>query len=142
MGHFFILLIGAFFMSHSLYAKDIQVEIHNVDTKKRGEILVMLFEKNGFPKNHLAALKIHILRPDSCILSTTFTLVPDEYAIKVLHDEDKSGTVTKNWTGIFPAEGLGFSNGAKLRFGPPNFDDAKLTLTGETKPLVIELIYP
>jgi uncharacterized protein (DUF2141 family) len=129
-------------MSHSLYAKDIQVQIHNVDTTKRGEILVMLFEKNGFPKNHLAALRINTLSPDSSILSTTFTLVPEEYAIKVLHDEDKSGTVTKNWTGIFPAEGLGFSNGAKLRFGPPSFDDAKLTLTGETQPLVIELIYP
>ncbi|MBL4631087.1 MAG: DUF2141 domain-containing protein, partial [Paraglaciecola sp.] len=101
-----------------------------------------LFERNGFPKNHKEALETHVLAADYSTLSTTFEHVPDEFAIKVLHDEDGSKTVTKNWTGIFPAEGLGFSNGAKLKFGPPTFNDAKLTLSDVPQPHIVNLIYP
>lgn len=68
--------------------------------------------------------------------------VPDKpFAIKVHHDEDSSGTVTKDWTGFIPAEGLGFSSGAQLRFGPPSFDDAVMTLPNDGK-IEINIIYP
>lgn len=63
------------------------------------------------------------------------------FSVTVYHDEDASGTATKNWADFIPAEGLGFSSGAKLGFGPPSFDDAVMTLPADSK-INIGLIYP
>ena len=49
-------------------------------------------------------------------------------AISVLHDEDDDKKVKTGLLGVIPKEGLGFSRNPKVRFGPPNFEDAKLTL--------------
>lgn len=43
-----------------------------------------------------------------------------EYAIRVFHDEDGDGEMKKTGIGL-PAEGYGFSNRAKARFGPPGW---------------------
>lgn len=45
------------------------------------------------------------------------------WAAQAFHDEDGSGKIGRNVLGI-PTEGLGFSNDAPIRFGPPRFDDA------------------
>jgi uncharacterized protein (DUF2141 family) len=67
----------------------------------------------------------------------------DELAIKVFHDEDGNGKVSKNWTGIYPKEGLGFSNKQKLgTFGPPSYDKSKLSKKEFLKILNISLLYP
>lgn len=129
-------------MSQSLNAKEILVQVENVETKKAGNILVMLFEKDGFPKDHSKAIATKIIPVTTQSMQTKFDSVPDEFAIKVLHDEDESGAVTKNWTGFIPSEGLGFSNGAKLNFGPPSFKKAKLNLSTISSPLKIKVIYP
>jgi len=49
------------------------------------------------------------------------------WAAQAYLDEDDSGTVTRNFLGI-PTEGLGFSNDAPFRFGPPKFADAAIRL--------------
>jgi uncharacterized protein (DUF2141 family) len=43
-----------------------------------------------------------------------------EYAVRVFHDEDGDGEMKKTGIGL-PAEGYGFSNRAKARFGPPGW---------------------
>jgi uncharacterized protein (DUF2141 family) len=49
------------------------------------------------------------------------------YAAQAFHDENDNGKIDRNFLGI-PREGLGFSNDAKMRFGPPSFDDAAFSL--------------
>ena len=137
-----LILIGVTLMSEPLNAKEILVQVENVDTKKAGNILVMLFGKEGFPKNHSKAIATKVIPATKQSMQVKFDSVPEEFAIKVLHDEDESGTVTKNWTGIIPSEGLGFSNGAKLNFGPPGFKKAKLNLSTINLPLKLKVIYP
>jgi uncharacterized protein (DUF2141 family) len=144
-----ILLIGVLsLMTTVVNAEDVQegvditVQVNNIDRTKPGNILVMLYAKNGFPKDHTKALKIEVIPAVAEQISVDFSSVPAEFAIKILHDEDKTGEVTKNWTGIIPAEGLGFSNGAVLRFAPPSFNKAKLTLSKVFSPLSIDIIYP
>ncbi|MCW8876954.1 MAG: DUF2141 domain-containing protein [Kangiellaceae bacterium] len=129
-------------MSKSLNAKEILVQIENVDTKKAGNIVVMLFGKDGFPKDHSKAVATKVIPAATQNVQVKFNSVPEEFAIKVLHDEDESGTVTKNWTGFIPSEGLGFSNGAKLNFGPPSFKKAKLNLSTVNNTLKLKIIYP
>jgi len=121
---------------------DITVQVNNIDRTKPGNILVMLYAKDGFPKDHDKALKIETIPAVVDQMSISFSSVPGEFAIKILHDEDENGQVTKNWTGIFPAEGLGFSNGAKITYRAPRFNEAKLNLSQVFSPLTIDLIYP
>ncbi len=107
-------------------ADSVQVVIEGVRTERGGELLVMLFRRDGFPVQHDRALSVRKLPATSATLRIAVPLTPDgrEFAIKVLHDQDRDGRVTKNFIGI-PAEGLGFSNGAVLNFGPPKFDRAR-----------------
>lgn len=51
------------------------------------------------------------------------------YVVTVLQDLNDNDELDKNRIGI-PKEPLGFSNGARIRFGPPKFDDAKFAFTG------------
>ena len=50
-------------------------------------------------------------------------VLPGRYAAQGTHDENHNGKVDRALFGI-PREGVGFSNDAKIRFGPPKFDAA------------------
>ena len=57
-------------------------------------------------------------------------------AVTVLHDLNDNDELDKNRIGI-PKEPLGFSNGARIRFGPPKFDDATFAFAGEDATIAI-----
>ncbi|WP_207476930.1 DUF2141 domain-containing protein [Arenibaculum pallidiluteum] len=52
---------------------------------------------------------------------------PGIYAIQAIHDENANMDLDRNFVG-YPLEGLGFSNDAPIRFGPPRFGDAAVTV--------------
>lgn len=130
------------FMSQFSMANEIQVQVSGVDANRPGNILVMLFAAAGFPKDHSKALLKLVVPAEQSVIAVKLHSVPNTFAIKVLHDENGDGRVTKNWTGVIPAEGLGFSNGARLRFGPPRFNRAKLQRAKLTGPVSITIAYP
>lgn len=69
----------------------------------------------------------------------TFTiseLPQGEYAIAVLHDENRNGSLDFGPMG--PVEGYGFSNNPSAMFGPADYNDAKITVAADTA-LIIEL---
>jgi len=53
------------------------------------------------------------------------TLPPGTWALQAYQDEDDSGKINRNFLGI-PTEGIGFSNDAPIRFGPPTFRAAAI----------------
>jgi uncharacterized protein (DUF2141 family) len=55
-------------------------------------------------------------------------LKPGTYAAAAYHDENRSGDFDTNFIGI-PREGYGFSNGATAGFGPPDCEDAAVSLS-------------
>ncbi len=65
--------------------------------------------------------------------------IPDleagNYALKFFHDENNNGTMDKNIFGI-PKEAFGFSNDAKLNFGPPDLEDMLFRVDGLTEIVV------
>jgi len=121
--------------------KQFHITIHNIEVERGGEMGVYLFLEKGFPIKHEQAIKHYRFE----VSSTTHELmieVPDQpFALKAHHDEDRSGTVTKNWTGIIPAEGFGFSSGARMRFGPPSFKQAAISLP-DNQATILNMIYP
>ncbi len=103
-----------------------------------------MFSEKGFPIQHKDALATQIISPSKETMVMTFIAPKDtELAFKVLHDEDSNNKVTKNWTGIWPREGLGFSNGKTMgRFGPPSFEEAKIHKKSSLKGVTLKLAYP
>ena len=52
---------------------------------------------------------------------------PGVYALSVVHDENSNGKLETSFIGILK-EGVGSSNNARGRFGPPSFSDASFKL--------------
>ena len=131
MRSFSLKVMMIFFISSSCFAEKekITIEVSGVNAAKGGNLVVLVFGRDGFPINHEKALSNQVKKvSDSQVIFTFAALPNDEMAFKVLHDEDSNNEVTKNWTGIWPREGLGFSNGVMLStFGAPDFDAAKVS---------------
>jgi uncharacterized protein (DUF2141 family) len=52
---------------------------------------------------------------------------PGVYAVQAYHDENDNNRLDRSLLGL-PEEGMGFSNNAKMRFGPPAFADAAVQI--------------
>ena len=65
--------------------------------------------------------------------TVTFIGIPKaEYTVMVYHDENKNGKLDKNFIGM-PKEPVACSNNAKGFMGPPKYEDAKFTITADSK---------
>lgn len=127
-----------------LSAGKLIVDVSNIDVSKGGDLIVLVFGDDGFPKKHEKALMSKTRKVTEAVMTFEFEM-PDipELAVKVLHDDDKNGRVTKNWTGIWPREGLGFSNDTKMgSFGPPGFSSAKLAAKEAREGVFVMVFYP
>ncbi|WP_083539374.1 DUF2141 domain-containing protein [Enterovibrio coralii] len=129
-------------MSTNATESKVTIAVKGIDVSRPGKVLVMLFAEEGFPKQHDKALRIISLNTTKTEQVVTFDETPQVFAVKVLHDEDEDGRVTKNWTGIWPKEGLGFSNGARITFKAPSFASARLDRNSVASPIVITVRYP
>ena len=126
--------------------ESIVVEVSDIDVDRGGNLIVLVFGAPGFPIEHDKALFAQTKPVASPRMTFTFAAPAPSHtdlAFKVLHDQDANGKVTKNWTGIWPQEGLGFSNGAQMRsMGPPKFDDAKLPRSQALQGISMPVRYP
>lgn len=124
-------------------ATEINIEVSGVDINRGGSIVVMIFTEDGFPKKHDKAL---LTQSDSELRETMefeFDINVEEIAVKVLHDENNDGKVTKNWTGIYPKDGLGFSNEQKVSLiAAPIYNNSKLSKEEFEGGLTISILYP
>ena len=124
-------------------ATEITIEVTDIDVTRGGSIVVMIFSEDGFQKIHEKALFIQKDNARLEIMEFDFDLDVNEIAVKVLHDENDDGKVTKNWTGIYPKDGLGFSNEQKVTLtGAPTYKDSKLLKYDFEDGLVISVNYP
>lgn len=63
-----------------------------------------------------------------------------QYAITLLHDENKNDKMDKNLLGI-PKEGYGFSNNVTLKFGPPSYEESTFDLNKKEQKIQITMKY-
>jgi uncharacterized protein (DUF2141 family) len=71
---------------------------------------------------------------------TVTGLPPGRYAVQAFLDENGNGDVDRGLFGI-PKEGVGFSNDAKIRLGPPKFAEAAFTYGGNAQAIRFSLRY-
>ncbi len=77
-------------------------------------------------------------------LGTTQVIVrdlpPGQYAAQAFHDENGNTKVDRALFGI-PKEGVGFSNDARISFGPPRWKNAVFGFNGATATIGFSLRY-
>lgn len=115
------------------------IRVNGVQATKGGAISVGFFTKEDFPRVSRQAFGTRCdVTAES--MEVVFEQVPaGEYGVAVFQDIDKNQVLRTNLIGV-PTEPVGFSNDARIRFGPPSFDDARITVvSGETLKLVIQL---
>ena len=107
-----------------------------------GQVLVALFRGgDGFPSKPGNAYKTAITKVSGSTASVEFAGLPaGEYAFSVLHDENGNNELDTNFLGI-PKEGLGTSNNAKARMGPPKYKDAKFTVGDAPVSQRVKVVY-
>jgi uncharacterized protein (DUF2141 family) len=123
----------------------IEVTISNIDKSKGGNLIILVFKDDNFPsyQDKAIAKRTFKVHQDKQIVIFSANDLPHELAFKVLHDEDVNDRTTKNWTGIWPGEGLAFSKGQEMGFlGAPNFEDSKLTREQYLEGVNLVLDYP
>ncbi|WP_066813194.1 DUF2141 domain-containing protein [Sphingomonas asaccharolytica] len=71
---------------------------------------------------------------------TVTNLPAGRYAVQAFLDENGNGEVDRALFGI-PKEGVGFSNDAKIRLGPPKFAEAVFAFDGNARTIRLTLRY-
>lgn len=139
-----------------LAAVSLSVGVLLADNKKKGSIefhikgfrndkglaRVALFEgEKGFPEEFKEAKETLSIEIKDKEAKGVFKDIPHgEYAISVLHDENKDGKMNKNIFGV-PREGYGTSNDARGSWGAPKYKDAKFKLEKDKLEMTIKMTY-
>ncbi|MEM6380266.1 MAG: DUF2141 domain-containing protein [Bacteroidota bacterium] len=129
------------FLSCSIYAQTGTVifKVSGIQADKGGELSAGIFEKANFPKVG-QQLKGTEKAVSSNYSEVTLTDVPvGTYGAVVFQDINKNKDLETNVLG-YPKEPIGFANGAKIRFGPPAFEDSTIqVLANKTTEVIIKL---
>lgn len=119
-------------------AATVNVTVTNVHSDK-GEVRAAVCTRAEFLKptcTYIASAPAHA--PETQV--RVENVPPGTYAVQVYQDENDNHRIDRNFLGL-PTEGMGFSNNAPFRFGPPSFDDAQVELGRGVTSVSIKLRY-
>ena len=127
--------------TETLQGNVIHVEVAGLRNNK-GQVFCALYASaEGFPKDRQKAIRRDTSSISDKKASCEFSLIePGTYAVSVFHDENSNGKLDTNFLGI-PREGVGASNDARGRMGPPKFDAAHFQFSGGRLNLKITINY-
>jgi uncharacterized protein (DUF2141 family) len=110
-----------------------------------GEILFALYNKDGSipDEKYKKYFKKGISKIDKNRTATfTFTNLPEgNYAVNILHDENKNGKIDRKFLLPMPSEGIGFSNYESIGMSNrPNFSKASFLVKSNMEK-VVKVVY-
>jgi len=119
----------------------IQVNVMGLRSDQ-GQVLCALHSNAAaFPmKDQEAVQRVRAPIQDKRAVCVFADVSPGRYAVAVTHDANANGVLDKKMFGI-PAEGVGASNDARGRMGPPKFDDAAFEFDGGALSIEITVQY-
>lgn len=104
----------------------LRVEITNVRNAK-GVVRIDLCQESEFLKK--CAIFTDVKAASGTVVATIGNVPAGTYAISATHDENMNQKVDRGLFGL-PKEGVGFSNDAPIRMGPPRWTDARFAIAG------------
>lgn len=144
-GYLSLTTLLLFLSSLSLSASDGTTELRlQVDglRSQEGVLRILIFQQaEGFPSDPAQAYR-QITVPIEAGQTEVVVegLIPGTYAVSLHHDEDNDAELDKSALG-FPREGIGTSNDAIRKFGPPRFEEASISLPEQGKSILVEMRY-
>ena len=107
-----------------------------------GMAQITLYDKEeDFLSDDSETARVERVEIDGKKATVTFEgVAPGQYAVALMHDEDGDGEMKTNLIGI-PKEGIGMSNDARPKFGPPKWKDAVFTVDNKDVALTISMMY-
>ncbi|NNE31961.1 MAG: DUF2141 domain-containing protein [Winogradskyella sp.] len=127
------LIFTSLFSFSQSVVKTITVTIDNVKNNN-GKVIVSLHTEDTFMKN-AGIMNAESEIKDGKVVITFNNVEPGEYAVMALHDENGNQRMDFQENGM-PLESYGISNNI-MSFGPPQYDDAKITVSDENLDLNI-----
>ena len=104
-----------------------------------GHVLVAICLPEQFLSRHCQYAASVPARAGSVVVRIN-GILPRTYAVQVFQDENDNLKIDRNFFGL-PTEGIGFSNNAVFRFGPPRFADAAVALGTGGEQISVQLRY-
>ncbi|MCB2065114.1 MAG: DUF2141 domain-containing protein [Erythrobacter sp.] len=106
----------------------VTVTVTNLRNERGVVRACMTREQERFPRCQDNAQSYRVVVPAGEAATLRFTgVAPGTYGIALLHDENDNGRIDRA-LGMMPREGFGFSRDAPVRMGPPDFEDAAITV--------------
>jgi len=102
-----------------------------------GKVRVDLCRQNEFLKKCTIVADATPVRGTTTV--TLHNVPPGDYAVQATYDQNGNGKVDRGLFGI-PKEGVGFSNDAPIRLGPPSWKDAVFNVSGD-KSITLRMRY-
>ncbi|MBD2439487.1 DUF2141 domain-containing protein [Nostoc sp. FACHB-110] len=120
---------------------NLTVEVDGLKNKQ-GQICASIYNSSqGFPSNSDRILQRECTEiTDEPVKLTFNNLKAGNYAVAVMHDENKDFTVNLNDLGM-PLEGFGFSQNPEITTRAPKFGEAAFLVVGANTTIKIHLKY-
>jgi uncharacterized protein (DUF2141 family) len=131
-------LLAALFAPVAAQAASVTVTITDI-RDSRGVVRVAVCPRADFLHLHCPYVG-YTPSETGTVMVTIKDIPPGVYAAQAFQDANNTGVLDRNWLGL-PREGIGFSNNAPMRFGPPRFADAAFTLGFGDAAISFRLIY-
>ncbi|HNW83703.1 MAG TPA: DUF2141 domain-containing protein, partial [bacterium] len=137
-----IFLVSIFTVSLSAQDKKATLTVELKNVKIEGTLYLTLYNKDdGYPTDSTKAFAKNMKKVTAVTEKVVFKDIPfGTYAVSVWHDQNDNQKMEKSLIGI-PKEGMGVSNDAKGKMGPPKFKDAKFVIDKEKTEISITLRY-
>ena len=130
--------VAALASSAPTHAATLEIVVENV-RDAAGHVLAAVCTEADFLSSHCAWGGRAVAHPGVVIVQVK-DVPPGTYAVQVFQDANDNMKVDRSLFGI-PEEGMGFSNDARFRFGPPRFAEAAIALPAAGARIVVRLRY-
>lgn len=136
-----ITLLLAFLPAGALYAQStglsagpLTIQVVGLESDDGAVRIALNDEANYEGEGNVRAAALSI--QDGTAQWTVDDVSPGTYAVRVYHDANDNKELDTNMFGV-PQEAFGFSNNARGRFGPPDFEEAAFTLDTDSLSMTI-----
>ena len=107
----------------------------------KGQLIFGVFRSaEGFPNTQSKSVYWETKEADADAVTFTAHLPPGRYGASVLHDENRSGEMNRNFANV-PTEGYGVTNNPKPAFRAATFNEAAFDLPAAGREMTISVQY-
>ena len=133
-----LIMLATFSAATAAEAATLTVRVTNV-RDDRGSVHIDVCPQDRFLKDDCPYAASAPARVGTTLV-TVHGVPAGDYAVQAFQDENGNHKVDRALFGV-PREGIGFSNDAPIRLGPPKWRDARFALNGEEQVITLRMRY-